>query len=290
MTAATDGSAAGGVTVLYSVVSGPATLGCGQATCAVTATGDGRATMTVTATGTTLSIVTASLTNGVSLQAQFYGATPPAISALTPTLHLAAGASVSWPVQALLLSGGMPSANQQIVWQSATGITAPSAAAMTSAAGIASATLTVGPLTEGQSASSKACLSGSSTICATFQVFGSRPEFAALAAISGTAQTMQVGTSPAPILMRLLDMDGNPMAGGTVTVSQALYAWAPPCPTHGRCGQAQLLSTQSVTLTSAMDGTVSIAPLTMAGVATNLVGVAATGNTGSLGFTMEIHP
>ncbi len=290
MTEATDGSAAGGVTVTYSVVSGSATLGCGQSTCAVTATGDGRATMSVTATSSALSIVTASLTNGVSLQAQFYGATAPALSALTPTLFLAAGATVSWPVQALLQSGGSPSANQQIGWQSGNGINAPSSSVATNASGIASATLVVGPLVEGQSASSTACLSGSGSVCANFQVFGARPEFASLAPISGNAQTMQVGTAATPVLMRVLDMDGNPMAGGTVSVSQALYAWAPPCPTHGRCPQPQLLSTQTTTVNSALDGTVSVTPLTMAGVATNLVGVAATGNSGTLGFTVEQHP
>jgi hypothetical protein len=90
--------------------------------------------------------------------------------------------------------------------------------------------------------------------------------------------------------MRVLDMDGNPMAGGTVTVNQALYEWTPPCPPHGRCAQAQLLATQSTTLTSALDGSVTLTPLTLPGEASNLVGMAATGNAGSLTFTIEQHP
>jgi hypothetical protein len=80
------------------------------------------------------------------------------------------------------------------------------------------------------------------------------------------------------------------MVGGTVTVNQALYAWTPPCPLHGRCAQAQLLSTQATTLTSALDGSVTLIPLTLPGVATNLVGLAATGNAGSLTFSIEQHP
>jgi hypothetical protein len=90
--------------------------------------------------------------------------------------------------------------------------------------------------------------------------------------------------------MRVLDMNGHAMASGTVTVTQSLYAWTPACPPHGRCAQAQLLATQTTTATSALDGTVSVTPLSLAGVATKLVGVAATGNVGSLAFAVEMHP
>jgi hypothetical protein len=280
---------AGAVTVLYAVTSGTATLGCGQSTCAVTTTGDGRATMSVTATSTAIAVVTASLTNAASIQAHFSGATPPAITALTPTLYLAAGAIAQWPVQALVLSGGTPSVGQQVAWQSSTGITAPSGSAVTNSSGVATTTLTVGPLVEGQTVTTNACISGTGT-CTAFQVFGSRPEYATLAAVSGTSQSMAAGSAPAPVTLRLLDMNGNPMAGGTVTVNQSLYAWAPACPAHGRCAQAQLLAAQATSATSALDGSITIAPITLSGVPTNLRGIAATGNSASLTFTIEQHP
>ncbi len=284
-----DGAPAGGVTVLYSVTSGSATLACGQKVCPVTASGDGLATISVRAIDSTPSVVTASLTNGSSVQAHFYGGAAAALSAITPTLYLAAGASVKWPVQALAQSGGSPLANQPVVWQSASGILAPTSAAMTDAMGTAVATLTVGPLAKGQTATSNACLNGN-VACVAFGVFGARPEFAALAAVSGTSQSLGDVTKPAPVTLRVLDMNGHPMAGGTVTINQALYAWAPACPAHGRCPQAQLLGTQAVTLTSALDGTVTLTPLSMPGAATNLIGLAATGNAGTLTFTVEQHP
>jgi hypothetical protein len=161
--------------------------------------------------------------------------------------------------------------------------------ATTNASGIANGTLTVGALAEGQTVSTNACLTGGST-CAAVSAFGSRPEFASLTAISGTDQSVAVGGTQAAISMRVLDMDGNPMAGGTVMVKQALYAWSPPCQVHGRCAQAMLLATQSTTLTSALDGSVSFTPLTLPGVATRLIGVTATGNAGSLSFSIEVHP
>jgi IPT/TIG domain-containing protein len=282
------GNPAGGVTVIYAITSGTATLGCGKSMCAVTATGDGLATLPVTAINSAISVVTASLDNGASVQAHFFGGTPAALTSLTPTLYVAAGATVQWPVQALVLSGGAPIAGQTVTWQSAAGFAGPSAAT-TSAAGVASTTLTTGPLAEGQTATSNACLNGGST-CVAFSAFGSRPEFATLAAISGVNQGMAVGATPVQVSMRVLDINGNPMTGGTVIVSQELYAWAPPCPVHGRCAQAQLLASQTIALTSTLDGSVTFTPLTLPGVATNLVGLAATGNAGSLGFAIELHP
>jgi hypothetical protein len=85
-------------------------------------------------------------------------------------------------------------------------------------------------------------------------------------------------------------MNGNPMAGGNVTFYQTLYAWTPPCPPHGRCAQAPLLASQTATAISALDGTVIFAPISIPGVATNLVALAVTGNSSALTATVEQHP
>ncbi len=244
---------AGGVTVIFTVTGGKATLGCGLPVCSVVATGDGRATMNVTAVDGTWSIVTASLTNGSSLQAQFSGGTPPVLASLTPQLSLAAGATFAWTVQALVLSNGIPLAGQSVAWQipSSGGIaTQVPAVAFTNSAGIATSTLTVGPLAEGQTVSISACLNGAGQ-CVAFTAYGARPEYAQLQPITGTSQSLAASATPSQIALRLLDMDGNPMAGGTVALYQALYAWSPPCNPHTVCTQGALLATQAATGTSA---------------------------------------
>ena len=278
----TDLTPAGGVTVIYTVTSGAATLACGLPVCSVTATGTGQATMNLTANGSALSIITASLTNGSSLQAQFTGGTPPVLAALTPQLSLAAGSAFPWTVQALLLANGAPASGQSVLWQSSAGITAPSTAVLTQA-------LTAGPLAEGQLATIHACVNGTSQ-CVSFTVLGARPEYATLQAVSGTTQSMAASGTPSQITLRLLDMDGNPMAGGTVEFYQALYAWSPPCSPHAVCAQGALLSAQAATASSALDGTVNFVPATLPGVATNLLGEAATGNTSALNVAIEQHP
>jgi hypothetical protein len=281
---------AGGVTVIYTVASGTAKLGCGKASCPVTASGDGTATMSVTAVDSTPSIVTASLTNGSSLQAHFSGGTPPVLSALTPTLSVAAGATISWTTQALVLNQGAPLSGQAVAWQTSGAITVPgSTSSTTNSAGIATKTLMVGPLDKGQQVSSTACMNGTSQ-CVTFQAFGARPEYAVLQPVSGTLQTVAASATPGVITLRLLDMNGNPMAGGMVTLYQSLFAWAPPCSPHGRCAQSQLLARQTSTAISALDGTVSFTPASLPGVPTRLAGLASSGDSSTVNIAIEQHP
>jgi hypothetical protein len=286
-----DLTPAGGVTVIYTVVSGTAKLACGLPVCSAASTGDGRATMNVTAVDGTWSIVTASLTNGTGLQAQFAGGTPPMLAALTARQSVAAGVTITWPVQALVLAGGLPAAGQSVTWQaSGSGISAQATTgAITSAAGIATETLTVGPLAEGQLATINACLNGTSQ-CVAFTAIGARQELATLEAVSGTEQSLAVSGSPAQIALRLLDTEGLPIAGGTVTLYQSLYAWAPPCAAHQACPPSALLGTQTAAATTALDGTVSFAPASMPGVATDLRAVAASGNTSTINIAVEQHP
>jgi hypothetical protein len=248
--------------------------------------------MNVTANDGTWSIVTASLTNGSSVEAQFGGGSAPAVSSLTPRLALAAGTTFTWIVQALVLSSGMPLAGQSVAWQTPAGggIAAQGPiAAMTNSAGIATEALTVGPLAEGQIVSINACLNGTSQ-CTSFSAYGARPEYALLVPISGASQVLAASGTPSQIALRLLDMDGNPMAGGTVALYQALYAWSPPCSPHTICAQGALLATQSATATSAIDGSVTFVPVSLPGVATNLLGIAASGYTATFEIAVEQHP
>jgi hypothetical protein len=285
-----DLNPAGGVTVVYTVTSGTARLGCGLSACTVTASGDGTATMNLTAVDGAWSIVTASLTNGASVQAQFQGGSAPTLTALTGQLSLAAGATIPWTVRALVESGGAPLSGQSVVWQSASGFTLNGGNSATTAGnGIATLTLTAGALAEGQTATIQACVNGGSP-CVSFTAFGARAAYAGLRAISGTEQTLSLTGTPSQIALRVLDMDGNPLAGARVSLYQSIYAWQPPCPTHGSCAAAPLLMQQAAAATSAVDGSVIFDPASIAATATELYGVASTGNTASLNIQIEQHP
>jgi hypothetical protein len=281
---------AAGVTVTWRVQSGNAMLACGNPSCAVTTGGDGSASINVTAMDGVRSVVVAGLAGGASLQTSFTGGTPPTLTALTPSLSIAAGAAVTWPAQALVLRSGAPASGQAVTWQSGSGLSAGAATLVTSNAnGIAAKALSVGPLGAGSSTTATACVNGTSE-CVAFTATGAQPATATLETISGTLQSLRAGLTPDQIVLRVRDASGNPMAGATVTLAQAVYAWAPPCPPHGRCAQAQLLANQATTSVSGIDGTVTFAPATLAGTAVSIGGIAATGNTSTAGVAIEIHP
>jgi hypothetical protein len=286
----TDLKPAGGVTVTFAIANGSATLGCGKSSCSLLASGDGTASMNIIATDATPSVVTASLLNGASLQAHFSGGAPPAIAAVTPSISVAAGSSVAWTAQALVLNNGSPAAGQTVTWKAGSGIKLPvDTTGLSGTAGVASQQLGVGPLTPGQQAVASACVNGTSQ-CASFTANAARPEYAWLEAVAGTSQSLPAGASASQVVLRVRDMNGSPMAGGIVTIYQAVYAWAPPCPPHGRCAQPELLATQASTVASALDGSVSFAPAVIPGVATRTLTVAATGNSSTLNVLIEQQP
>jgi hypothetical protein len=285
-----DFQPAGAVSVTYSVQSGTAKLACGTASCTVTTGGDGSANMNVTAVDGTKSVVVASLTDGANLKTNFTGGTPPTLAALTPALSIAAGASATWATEALVLKSGAPVSGQTVTWQAGSGISVGSGTQATSNAnGIAAKTLSVGPLSAGSSATATACVNGTSE-CVGFTATGAQPALATVEAVSGARQSLAAGGTPDQIVLRVLDAAGNPMAGATVTLAQAVYAWAPPCPPHGRCAQAELVANQAASAVSGIDGTVTFAPASQAGVAVNIAGIAATGDASTVGVAVEIHP
>lgn len=281
---------ASGLSITYQVTAGTARLACGNSWCSVTTGGDGAASLSVTPVDATSSTITASLSNGAKIQSTFRGGTPPSVAGLTPSLSLAAGASTTWTTQALVLKGGVPQSGQVVAWQNGTGFSgSATGTAITGANGIAAKNLSVGPLTTGQQAAAKACLNGT-TQCIMFTATGADPATATLSAVSGISQSVAVGQTPEQIILRVRDAAGNPLAGATVRLWQALYAWAPPCPPHGRCAQAELLSMQSATAVSAVDGSVAFSPAGMAGAATNTLAVAATGTSAMVNVAIEQHP
>ncbi|UWZ81986.1 IPT/TIG domain-containing protein [Occallatibacter riparius] len=278
------------VTVTYRVQSGTAKLACGSSSCSVTTGGDGSASMNVTAMDGTKSVVVASLTDGANVKANFTGGTPPTLAAMTPSLSIAEGASATWTTEALVLKSGVPLSGQTVTWQTGSGISVGSSKQATSnAAGIAAKSLSVGPLSPGGSATATACVNGTAQ-CVTFTATGAQPGSATVEAVGGTRQSLSAGGTPDQIMLRVRDTTGNPMAGATVTLAQAVYAWAPPCPPHGRCAQAELLANQTASATSAIDGTVTFAPASLAGAAVNVSGIAATGDASTVGVVIEIHP
>jgi len=282
---------AAGDTVIFSVTEGTAALGCGLAACSVVTGGDGTATLPVTANSAALAQLTASLTNGSSVLAEFSGTAPPSIAALTPTLYLVLGATAQWPIQALALSAaGIPVQGQSINWSSnspSLGVTVNQTSS--GVAGIASNQIAAGPFNASVASTVSACLAGTGA-CTNFTVTPVDAETAALVAWSGTSQYIPASRSFAPVELRVVDAFGDPLVGATVSLSQTLYGWTEPCPSQGSCPPAPLLGQQSVQAISAIDGSVAFTPLSANGLAARLIATASTGAASVLNFELDAHP
>jgi hypothetical protein len=279
-----------GATVTFTVTEGSAVLGCGAASCSATTAADGTATVTVSPASISLTQITASLTNGASVLAEFTGVTPPTISAVTPNLWLAIGASTPWNVQGLVLNNGAPSPGQSVTWTPmGAGVTALASGSVSNSGGVVTAQLATGPLGSGEIVPVDACLAGTS-ICTQFTVTAVHTQTALLTAVSGTSQTVPSTQSLAPVVLRVTDAVGHPMAGGIVTFYETLTAWTPPCPEHGRCPSAPVLAQQTLQMVSATDGSVTLTPLANGGQPATLAVTAVTGDTAVLSFALEQSP
>ncbi|HEX3437518.1 MAG TPA: IPT/TIG domain-containing protein [Pseudacidobacterium sp.] len=287
---APDGTTpAAGIMVTFAVTNGAASLGCGQTSCTVLSGGDGLATINVAANSSSLAQVAASLSDGASVITEFTGSSAPAIASLTANLYLAAGSAFTWSPQAEVLSNGVPVVGQQVSWSAGSGATAAVPFSVSDTNGIATWQVNINPLVAGADVPVYGCLSGN-TVCATFQIYSVHPEVAQLVAVSGVGQTLSAPETPAPVVLRVTDAVGHPMAAGIVTFYETLKQWTPECPSQGRCPSAPTLAVQTVTANSGADGLVTLTPLTGNGVPTRLYVTAVTGNVASLDFEIEQHP
>jgi hypothetical protein len=284
-------TAAAGVTVTWSLTGGTATLGCGQTSCSVVTGGDGTATLAVTPNAAALAQITASLTNGSNVIAEFTGTTPPAIAALTPALYLTLGAMAQWPIQAMVLdSSGAQLSGQSVVWSSGgAGVSLALNQTTSGSTGIAQNQLTAGPFGSSVAATATACLPNSGN-CATFTVIPVHPETAVLSAWSGTVQYISRSESFAPVKLLVTDAFGHPLVGAAVTFAESLAAWTVPCPDDERCITGAVFGALNVQAISGLDGTVTIAPIAPNGMPGRLLVTAMTGGASTLSFELDAHP
>jgi hypothetical protein len=280
-----------GAVVTYTRGSSNVALGCGSASCTVTTSGDGYATLNITAVNAVATTVTASLSNGSSLAAHITGSATATsvVTALTPLQSVAAGATVDWPVQVLVIQNGAPASGVAVSWTGATDIAPAASTTTTNAAGIATTTMHLSSVVAdaGSSFVATACVNSN---CANLTAMIARPNLAVLKPVSGTAQTLAATATPSAMVFRLYDTDGNPMAAGTVALYEALYAWTDPCPAHTVCPAGALFSNSSSAALSDLNGLVSFTPITQTGTASRLTAIAVSGDTATVTAIVEQHP
>ncbi len=237
-------------------------------------------TLNTGADGTISTLVQGILTGNVIITATpalVTGAQPSTLSfqvlanqfALTSTpaqSWIAEGATVSLTLTAAATLNGTAAAAETLQWSGEAGLFPVMASSVTGSMGVSSMQAKAGPLAAGQSASATVC--GRTSVCQSFTATGVSNQNLTVGIVSGANQTSQNGSGLQPVIVVVTDASGHSVASAAVTVSQTLTALNQPCPTHGRCPAAAILNSQIDTIVSSPDGTVTIIPLSMPGVAT----------------------
>ena len=259
-------------TVTISVTSGAASFaGCaGSATCQFVTDANGMVTTLVTplSTGTvTLSVAEGGVSQTVSFTASSPVLPPQlVVTALNPATYLAAGTTISFPLNVVALYNGSPAPAQGVQWTLASGFATATTNSVTNSVGNASDLVFLGPIAAGGDAIATACAWGN--ICARFDGFGVAPANQAIAVVSGAQQSVVGGAALAPVVVMVVDAAGHPVAAAPVSVYQTVTSFDAVCPDRGRCPAAAVLATQATVGVSGIDGTVTVAPLIVSGKAT----------------------
>lgn len=262
---------------------------CSASSCSLVTDAQGRIMSTITplASGAIEIVATSSIGN---VTAEFVAVDRiRSIAALTPMLYVAEQRRVAWNAEVVLGDNSAPTAGISVQWNpGATGIIFNQLASVADAQSIAQSSALVGPLAAGATATASAC--AWTTVCTPFTAQGVGADQWMLEPVSGGGQVVSLGTLLGPVVLRVVDRQGHPVAGAPVEVHQALEPWIPSCSGEGRCPVSPVYAAEEGTLISASDGTVTVAPLDLAGEPVICRIAAATGTGGFLALVLERQP
>jgi len=276
-----------GLPVTFSLSAGAAQLaGCTGSPCVALTDATGMASTTVTATMFGAVTVTAAAV-GASETASFNAVTQ-SVTALQAVEYLAAGATVAWTPQVGVVENGAAAAGTSVAWTGSAGMVLSPAGSVANAMGVAQSAAVAGPLAAGVQATGQAC--AWTTVCAGFAAVGVDPSAWRVVVVSGAGQTVTAPAAFAPVVVRVTDASGNPVAGATVSIYQTVDAAEMACPARGPCPIAPVLAASSATAVSDANGLVSVTPMQVAGVGevTNLA--VATGTEGFAALSIDQMP
>jgi hypothetical protein len=93
-----------------------------------------------------------------------------------------------------------------------------------------------------------------------------------------------------PLLLQVLDSNGNPVPGVSVTVHQTDYAWEGVCAAQGPCPSAPVLATQTTTVVSDGSGVLQVVPLVTGSQPQTVEVAASAGTTGFVSVGLVVQP
>ncbi len=278
-----------GKTVTFSASTGAVIFSaCGSASCVVLTDATGLASTPVSPTvAGPISLV--AISEAGSATATFTAAAH--IRSVTPkrsTLYIAEGAILTWTPQVTLADNAAGVSGVAVTWSGAAGLLFYAPTSLADGNGLVSSNATAGPLAGGALAQATVCAWVSVCVPVTVQAVAASDW--RLLVVSGAGQAVASGSNLAPVVFRVVDANGDPVAGAPVQINQVVNEWETACNGSGRCAQAATLLEAHAVVVSDINGLFSVIPA-QAGSTAGVTQIAAiTGTAGFATVSAQIHP
>ena len=261
---------------------------CNLARCTLVTDASGVAQTYITPSVAGAITVRAVSSGGSAIQASFTAtAVSRAVTLLRPTEYVAAGSGVTFMPAVTVTENRVVVAGASVVWTASTSRAGFTSSVSAANAGGLSSIATTGALRDGEAATVQAC--AWTTVCGTQTLIAVAAANLRAAVVSGDAQSRSATDSLNDVALRVLDTYGNPVAGATVAVYQAVSGWQPAC-TSGRCATAPVYGTSTSSTISDDDGLVTVSPLQYANTAAVTKITASVGTQGAITVTLVKTP
>ena len=183
---------------------------------------------------------------------------------------------------------GNPAGGVALTWTPGPGLVLASSQAATGQDGGAVATVNLGPVAPGSVQTVAGC--AWQTNCATWSLYGVDPSQLQVQITSGAGQSLPASATLGALTLLVTDGSGHPVQDASVSIYQRVLGAELPCNSPGRCPAAPVLAHNQTSMSSGADGSVSLQPLQVPGVAQTVEVAIAFGTQGLLTLTLVKTP
>lgn len=289
ITAADGVTPSRGKPVTFTASSGSAIFAaCGTATCVVLTDATGLASTLVSSTAAGQLTLLAAAQAGSATSTVTVAARGRSVTPARPVQFVAENVSLNWAPQVTLTDDSASTSNVPVSWVGSPGLSFSNPSTLSNASGVALGSASAGVLAAGASSQGMAC--AWSTVCSPITVRAVGSKDWRITVVSGSEQSIAGIDTLAAVVLRVVNAQGNPIAGVPVQVEQTVSIWEAACPAIGRCPSAAVVSSSQVSAVSNIDGLVTISPAQLSGVASITQIAAIAGSQGFAALSLEKHP
>ena len=277
--------------VQFSVLSGAAGFGAcaGASTCTLPTDATGTVSTTVSGGAAGPVVLSASeMSESAGVQIALTDVNPVRmVSIANAASYLAAGASATWTIALGATQDALAAAGLPVVWTAGSGVTLSSGTTTTDGTGSTAVTVNAMRMTAG-TATVTGCVW--ETVCASWTVTAVDSSQWRIAVASGASQSVNVGTTLAPVTLGVTDTAGHALEGAAVSMYQTADGWEWTCPVPGRCPSSPVLASAQSSGISDSSGNVTVTPLEVPGLPQVVNIAAVTGTQGFVTVSLPVTP